>query len=45
MTEDNFNESNPESSNNQWFPMLRYQKEFEVAGKELPEAVLFLGVL
>ena len=35
MTEDNFNESNPESSNNQWFPILRYQKEFEVAGKEV----------
>ena len=35
MTEDNFNASNPETSNHHWFPFLRYKKECEAAGKEV----------
>ena len=35
MTEDNFNASNPDTSNHHWFPFLRYKKECEAAGKEV----------
>ena len=35
MTEDNFNASNPETSNHHWFPFLRYKKDCEDAGKEV----------
>ena len=35
MTEDNFNASNPETSNHHWFPFLRYKRDCEAAGKEV----------
>ena len=35
MKEDNFNASNPETSNHHWFPFLRYKRDCEAAGKEV----------
>ena len=35
MNENNFNASNPETSNHHWFPFLRYKKDCEAAGKEV----------
>ena len=35
MIKDNFNASNPEKSNNLWFPFLRYKRDCEAAGKEV----------
>ena len=35
MTKDNFNTSNPETSNHHWFPFLRYKRDCEAAGKEV----------
>ena len=35
MSEDNFNTSNPQTSNHHWFPFLRYKRECEDAGKEI----------
>ena len=35
MNEDNFNASNPETSNHHWFPFLRYKRDCEAAGKEV----------
>ena len=35
MTDDNFNGSNPETSNHHWFPFLRYKRDCEAAGKEV----------
>tara|TARA_Y100001968_G_scaffold317506_1_gene346635 strand:+ start:256 stop:555 length:300 start_codon:yes stop_codon:yes gene_type:complete len=35
MNEDNFNSSNPETSNHHWFPFLRYKRDCEAAGKEV----------
>ena len=29
------NSSNPETAEHNWFPFLRYKKEFEAAGKEV----------
>ena len=35
MAEDNFNASDPETSNHHWFPFLRYKRDCEAAGKEV----------
>ena len=35
MNENNFNASNPETSNHHWFPFLRYKRDCEAAGKEV----------
>ena len=35
MPENSSNPSNPETANHHWFPFLRFQKEFEVAEKEV----------
>ena len=35
MPEDTLNASDPETANHHWFPLLRFKKECEAAGKEL----------
>ena len=35
MPEDRSNASDPETAHHHWFPLLRFKKEYEAAGKEV----------